>query len=47
VTNSTTKVCVWPYQNRWFIAVGDEERRPVSEEEAIAILPELASKATV
>ena len=42
----TEKATIWPYKNRWFIKVGDEERRPVSEEEAIAILREVAAKAT-
>jgi hypothetical protein len=46
VSGSTEKVTIWPYQNRWFIRVGDEKRRPVSEEEAIAILREVAAKAT-
>ena len=43
---STEKVTIWLYKNRWFIQVGDEERRPVSEKEAIAILREVAPKAT-
>jgi hypothetical protein len=46
VSASTEKVTIWPYQKRWFIKVGDEERRPVSEEEPIAILREVAAKAT-
>jgi hypothetical protein len=38
VNASTEKVTIWPYRNRRFIQIGDEERRPVSEKEAMASL---------
>ena len=44
MSTSTDKVTIWPYKNRWFINVGDGERRTVSEEESIAILREVAAK---